>query len=460
MDGDTLSIKNPYLIEGIGNVRISGGNLDVQPAFGEDRVVIGYTVSDGNGGEVLSRLTINDIREHNFAPTFSGLYQIAWKDSSTVWFDFHAEDRNGGNTWGGHWGDIVSLAPSAPNTGSLTQDGTNIGTSTWKFKGDVQNAALTFTVVDQSGATGTIFIRMSNLSQVNGMYHYSPVVFDLDGDGVELVGLDAGVGFDWDLDGEAESTGWVGEDDGFLVYDYNQDRVITKANELALKEYNPDANTDLEGLLAFDTNNDGLFDAKDEEWEAFGIWQDKNSNGVTDDGEYSTLDELHIASVDLQSDDNFREVDGSVIYGETTYETTDGRVGIVGDVGLNGESIELEATEPAQTKESLAAEETQEDVAIIPNEQNNETEVAGEPEVSVHLLEPELEDSSETNDPLGIHEATLDDAELNRTCDQLVSDMAVCNADEPLIEIITADEPAYCLDNLAFELETESSFVM
>lgn len=51
-------------------------------------------------------------------------------------------------------------------------------------------------------------------------------------------------------------------------------------------------------------NGPGMSDG---EWSSFGIWQDKNSDGVTDTGEYSTLDELHIASVNLQSDNNYRE---------------------------------------------------------------------------------------------------------------------------------------------------------
>ncbi|SLN76724.1 hypothetical protein [Ruegeria meonggei] len=43
----------------------------------------------------------------------------------------------------------------------------------------------------------------------------SPLIIDLDGDGIELTPLDgSGVYFDLNVDGFAERTGWVGPDDG------------------------------------------------------------------------------------------------------------------------------------------------------------------------------------------------------------------------------------------------------
>ncbi len=285
VDGDTLTILNPRVLGGRAQVGISGGNLIVKPEFRENRVVIGYTVSDGHGGEVYSQLSIDRIREHNFAPTFSGIYAIGWKNSYTVWFNFHAEDKNGGNTWG-ESGDIASISASAPNVGEITDEG-----YTFKYKGDTENASVILTAVDQAGATGSIYVRISGLSTVDGQYVYSPVVLDLDGDGVELLDAVAGVGFDWDLDGTPNATGWVGGDDGFLVYDYDRNRVVTRADELALKDYNPGATTDLEGLRAFESDND------------------------------------------------FQEVAGNIIHGMTAYQCVDCTVGEAGDVGLLGQSL-------------------------------------------------------------------------------------------------------------------------
>ncbi|MDK9706920.1 MAG: tandem-95 repeat protein [Desulforhopalus sp.] len=385
-DGDILTMQSPHVISGHADIRVSGGSLLVRPDFREDRVVVGYTVSDGHGGETASQLRIDGIREHNFAPTFSGIYAIGWKNGYTVWFNFHAEDPNGGNTWG-EQGDIVTINCSAPNVGTITDE----AGFTFKFKGDVANASVILTAVDQAGASGSIYVKLSNLSIEDGNYVYSPVVFDLDGDGVELVDISAGVTFDWNRDGDAEGTGWAGRDDGFLVYDYDHDRIVSHASELVLREYDPAAATDLEGLRAFDSNTDGIFDAADETWRSFAVWQDRDGNGQTDDQEFATLEERGITAITLQSDQNFREFQGNIIHGETTFQWEDGSTGVVADVGLIGESLTMVAV-PADG----------EDVDLL-----------------------------------------FDDAELNRLASQLCSDIAAYPADETVAAAVAVVEPVY-----------------
>ncbi|MDR1349323.1 MAG: hypothetical protein LBJ59_00825, partial [Zoogloeaceae bacterium] len=44
-------------------------------------------------------------------------------------------------------------------------------------------------------------------------------------------------------------------------------------------------------LADFDTNADGVIDAQDEVFAQLRVWQDKNSDGVTDAGELFTLEE-------------------------------------------------------------------------------------------------------------------------------------------------------------------------
>jgi hypothetical protein len=353
VDGDVLSIKNPRVIEGNAEITISGGDLKVKPAFREDRVVVAYTVSDGNGGEVTSRLTLPDIREHNFAPLFSGLYAIAWKNSYTVWFNFHAYDPNGGNTWGDS-GEIVGISCSAPSTGSLTDEG-----YTFKFKGDTDKATLTLTVADQAGASGSIFIEVGRLVRGDGNYHYTPVVLDLDGDGIELLDISAGVSFDWNGDGRSVASGWVGGDDGFLAYDFDGDGVIRYGRELAFKDYDPQATTDLEGLRAFDSNSNGRLDQEDQAWKDFGVWRDKNSDGIGDHGEFTSLDHLGITSISLTSDEQMRMQEGNIVFGMGSYEKSDGTVAQLGDVGLQKESSQPQVfTYPLDQSTTVAASES------------------------------------------------------------------------------------------------------
>ncbi|VFS92179.1 Uncharacterised protein [Raoultella planticola] len=43
----------------------------------------------------------------------------------------------------------------------------------------------------------------------------SPIIIDLDGDGIETLSVSSGVFFDHDGNQFAENTGWVAPDDGF-----------------------------------------------------------------------------------------------------------------------------------------------------------------------------------------------------------------------------------------------------
>lgn len=60
----------------------------------------------------------------------------------------------------------------------------------------------------------------------------SPLVVDLDGDGVETTTAENGTHFDHDNNGFAEKTSWVGKDDGLLVRDINGNGQIDDGTEL------------------------------------------------------------------------------------------------------------------------------------------------------------------------------------------------------------------------------------
>lgn len=169
---------------------------------------------------------------------------------------------------------------------------------------------------------------------------FDPVVLDLDGDGVELVGLDhSDARFDFDGDGLAEETGWVGADDGLLVFDANGDGVIDAADEVAFVSYLAGAETDLEGLAAFDTDGDGMLTEADAEgggfdWSQFQVWQDANQNGRSDEGELISLSAAGIVSINLALNGDASEVDGNLIHNTTTFTRADGTTGAAADVSF------------------------------------------------------------------------------------------------------------------------------
>ncbi|RJF93455.1 beta strand repeat-containing protein [Sphingomonas cavernae] len=193
-------------------------------------------------------------------------------------------------------------------------------------------------VGDAPNAGNDILVKLedtsiSNLSSLIGST-VTPVVLDLDGDGVELVDRSAGVTFDYDVDGVREATAWAGSDDGILALDRNGDGVVNNGAEIV---FGGNGLTDLQGLAAnFDSNGDGILDASDIGFSKFGVWQDANGNGVSEAGEFRSLGDMGIASLKLTSDGKAYSAanDDVVVHGETVFTRTDGSTGVAGDVSF------------------------------------------------------------------------------------------------------------------------------
>ncbi|MBI5556778.1 MAG: hypothetical protein HY885_04010, partial [Deltaproteobacteria bacterium] len=82
-----------------------------------------------------------------------------------------------------------------------------------------------------------IAVPTINMDSIRNMFQTatvqpSPLILDLDGDGVETTPVNADAYFDHAGDGFAEQTGWVGADDGLLVYDRNANGTIDTGAEL------------------------------------------------------------------------------------------------------------------------------------------------------------------------------------------------------------------------------------
>ncbi|QMT36029.1 calcium-binding protein [Neisseria wadsworthii] len=132
----------------------------------------------------------------------------------------------------------------------------------------------------------------------------SPIIIDLNGDGVKTIGLGGGVNFDHDKSGFALQTGWAAKEDGLLVLDLNGNGAVDNGGELfgnhtLLADGKP-ADNGFEALKQYDTNQNGLLDTGDARWGEFRIWQDADSDGVSDSGELKTLSETGIISLNLK----------------------------------------------------------------------------------------------------------------------------------------------------------------
>ncbi|MCK0068155.1 hypothetical protein [Kordiimonas laminariae] len=177
--------------------------------------------------------------------------------------------------------------------------------------------------------------RPGSSTSVEEIIFERPIALDLDGDGVELVSIfNSTARFDFDGDGDPDLTGWVAPDDGLLAYDVNGDGIISELSEISFVSYLEGARTDLEGLRAFDTNDDGVFGVGDDEYGSFYVWQDLNQDGVSDEGELVTLEEAGITSIDLTLTSTEQEVEGNIVHNVSTYTTTGGVVHDVADVSF------------------------------------------------------------------------------------------------------------------------------
>ncbi|MCV0425006.1 MAG: tandem-95 repeat protein, partial [Roseibium sp.] len=156
-----------------------------------------------------------------------------------------------------------------------------------------------------------------------------PLIFDLDGDGIETIAIEDGdVYFDIDGDFFAEKTGWLSGDDGFLTLDKNGNGRVDDITEL----FGGIGQSGLQDLAGYDDNGDGKIDATDAIWSELKIWQDVNQDGVSQDEELSSLDDLGILSISLAGTDvNSETPQGATLLTRGEFTWASGGIGTVYD---------------------------------------------------------------------------------------------------------------------------------
>ena len=163
-----------------------------------------------------------------------------------------------------------------------------------------------------------------------------PIVLDLDGDGLEFIHLQGNsVDFSMDPTGTISPNDWLSPDDGFLVFDKNENNKVDDITELFSEFFADGVSSGMEALKIFDENNDGVIDSKDSLFSKLLIWQDKNSDGKTDQGELNNISDFGINSLNLASEDAFQIVGDSVLLSSGNFETEDGEQGTLGEVAFS-----------------------------------------------------------------------------------------------------------------------------
>ncbi|NRB32039.1 MAG: hypothetical protein HRU27_15720 [Rhizobiaceae bacterium] len=152
-----------------------------------------------------------------------------------------------------------------------------------------------------------------------------PIVLDLNGDGVDLARAAA---FDLNSDGVEESIGWAGPEDGILAFDLDGSGAIEDGTEIFSEVFNEQAFEDsIAALRGLDSNGDGVIDSNDVDFANLVVWQDGNSDGVSQAGELQSLSSHGIVSIDLNAAATDYALNGNTVFAEGEFLQADGSIG-------------------------------------------------------------------------------------------------------------------------------------
>ena len=138
--------------------------------------------------------------------------------------------------------------------------------------------------------------------------HPSPILIDLENDGIHLTGLDDPVWFDIDADGAPDLMSWTDRGEGLLALDRNGNGSIDDGGELfGTATRLSDGTRALNGYVAlaeldswiFSGNGDGHLDFNDAAFGSLRLWTDRNHDGISQPEELHTLAEASIQRIDL-----------------------------------------------------------------------------------------------------------------------------------------------------------------
>jgi hypothetical protein len=175
--------------------------------------------------------------------------------------------------------------------------------------------------------TATQLLSLS-LEQIAYFGTKTPIVLDLNGDGISTLSRSAGVQFDIAAGGARIGTGWVANTDGLLVMDRSGDGAINDGSELFGSATTlADGTKASDGYVALgelDANHDGVLNSQDDGFDSLQVWVDGNSDGVSTGGELKSLAELSITSISVVAERNISKDNGNIVGLTSSYQTADG----------------------------------------------------------------------------------------------------------------------------------------
>ncbi len=162
----------------------------------------------------------------------------------------------------------------------------------------------------------------------------TPIVIDLNGDGIHTVSRSSSTGsFDLLGNGNPIQSGWLSGNDGFLVVDRNGNGRIDDISEM----FGGTAKgAGFAKLAAYDSNGDGVVNADDAGFADLRIWQDANGNHQTDAGELMTLAQAGVSGLKVGYDElPFLDANGNLHLERSSATLADGTAVDMTDVYFN-----------------------------------------------------------------------------------------------------------------------------
>ena len=268
---------------------------------------------------------------------------------------------------GNSWSNNVAGSGGSTNFGNFSGGGANVT----RFHADITYGGVTASVgggvVYEVTWRGILGWGVFNCIKADTAYTFcysSPIVLDLNGDGVQTVDTAHGVQFDMDADGTKQSVGWVDKHDALLVRDINHDGQINNGKELfgsdTVLKNGEKAGDGWAALSDIDTNGDGKVDAKDVAFAEIKVWVDANSNGVAEEGELRGLIEAGIQSVDVAHAYSNTTQNGNILFGTGQFTKADGSTSAVTDAWFEeSQLLSLDFTQVADQVADMTDDKAQ-----------------------------------------------------------------------------------------------------
>jgi hypothetical protein len=146
---------------------------------------------------------------------------------------------------------------------------------------------------------------------VEACHDGSPLILDLNGDGIRTVDANHSVSFDIDADGTLDKVNWTfwESDEGFLALDRNGNGTIDDGGELfgdaTLLPTGQRAENGFEALAPYDQlalggDGDGVLTEADAIWRRLRTWIDGNQDGISQPQELSPLARWGVLGMGLE----------------------------------------------------------------------------------------------------------------------------------------------------------------